>query len=95
MITELEIVIRLAIATGLGLTIGYERERQAQPAGMRTHMILVIGSALAMLVSINLAIEYRAITTNGDPARLAAQVISGIGFLAQAPSCGLARMSKA
>jgi putative Mg2+ transporter-C (MgtC) family protein len=81
MITEIEILLRLLIAAGLGVVIGYERERQNQPAGLRTHMVLVTGSALAMIVSINLAVDYHGVTTNGDPARLAAQVISGIGFL--------------
>lgn len=81
MLTEVEIVLRLIVAAGLGLVIGYERERQNQTAGLRTHMILVTGSALAMIVSIGLATQYRALAPNGDPARLAAQVISGIGFL--------------
>lgn len=80
-ITESQIILRLLIAAGLGLIIGYERERQDHAAGLRTHMILVVGSALAMTVSINVAfivgIENRA----GDPARIAAQVVSGIGFL--------------
>ncbi|NLG74380.1 MAG: MgtC/SapB family protein [Chloroflexi bacterium] len=81
MTSEVDIILRLAVATGLGLVIGYERERQNQTAGLRTHMVLVIGAALAMIISINLATEYREIAPNGDPARLAAQVISGIGFL--------------
>ena len=45
-ITEVEIIARLMIAAGLGLIIGYERERQNQAAGLRTHMVLVTGSAL-------------------------------------------------
>lgn len=81
MMTEVDVILRLVIAAGLGVIIGYERERQNQTAGLRTHMILVTGSALAMIISINLATQYRSITPNGDPARLAAQVISGIGFL--------------
>lgn len=81
MLTEFEIVLRLIVAAGLGLIIGYERERQNQTAGLRTHMILVTGSTLAMIVSIGLATQYRGLAPNGDPARLAAQVISGIGFL--------------
>lgn len=60
----------------LGGVIGFERERDNQPAGLRTHIILVLGSCLAMILSIEIA--HRA---NTDPARLAAQVISGIGFL--------------
>jgi putative Mg2+ transporter-C (MgtC) family protein len=81
MVTDIDIILRLTIAAGLGLIIGYERERQNQAAGLRTHMTLVIGSALAMIVSINIPVQYRGVATNGDPARLAAQVISGIGFL--------------
>jgi putative Mg2+ transporter-C (MgtC) family protein len=48
---------------------------------LRTHIILVVGAALAMTLSVNLAMQYRPLVPNGDPARLAAQVISGIGFL--------------
>ncbi|MCJ7696268.1 MAG: MgtC/SapB family protein [Anaerolineaceae bacterium] len=76
MISELQIILRLLIAAGLGAIIGIERERDNQPAGLRTHMILVVGAALAMCLSINLSF-----IGEGDPARLAAQVVSGIGFL--------------
>jgi putative Mg2+ transporter-C (MgtC) family protein len=81
LIPENQIVIRLLVAAVLGLVIGFERERQDHPAGLRTHMILVVGSALAMTISINLAGMYHGSTGSGDPARLAAQVVSGIGFL--------------
>lgn len=81
MITEQEIILRLAIAAALGMFIGLERERQNQPAGLRTHTILAIGSCLAMTISINLAMQFTPLVPNGDPARLAAQVVSGIGFL--------------
>lgn len=81
MISEIDILIRILIAAGLGLLVGYERERQNQPAGLRTHIVLVTGAALAMVLSINLAMQYRSLVPNGDPARLAAQVLSGIGFL--------------
>jgi len=77
MIPELDIALRLLVAAALGAAVGIERERDNQPAGLRTHMILVIGSALAMCLSINIA----QLGTGGDPARLAAQVVSGIGFL--------------
>lgn len=80
MISETEIVIRIALSAFLGMIIGYERERQNQPAGLRTHTILAIGSCLAMTISINLAMQFQP-TVSGDPGRLAAQVISGIGFL--------------
>lgn len=71
-----EMLLRLAIALLLGALVGFERERDRQPAGLRTHMVLVLGSCLVMLISINIAKQF-----DGDPARLAAQVVSGIGFL--------------
>lgn len=80
-ITEVQILIRLLISAALGAIIGFERERQNQPAGLRTHTILAIGATLAMTLSINIAMQFRDVVPNGDPARLAAQVISGIGFL--------------
>lgn len=81
MISEMDILIRVLIAAGLGALIGYERERQSQPAGLRTHVVLVVGATLAMALSINLAMQFRSLVPNGDPSRLAAQVLSGIGFL--------------
>ncbi len=81
MIPDLEIILRLGIAAALGMIVGFERERQNQPAGLRTHTILAIGSCLAMTISINLSLQFLPEGRVGDPARLAAQVISGIGFL--------------
>jgi putative Mg2+ transporter-C (MgtC) family protein len=81
MISDMEILLRLLVGAGLGALVGFERERQNQPAGLRTHIILAIGATLAMVLSINLAMQFRDFAPNGDPARLAAQVISGIGFL--------------
>ncbi len=81
MISESQIILRLLIAAGLGLVIGYERERQDHAAGLRTHMILVVGAALAMAISINVATVLGGQNRAGDPARIAAQVVSGIGFL--------------
>lgn len=81
MITEGEILLRLGLAALLGMIIGYERERQNQPAGLRTHAILAIGSCLAMTISINIAMQFYPYVPNGDPGRIAAQVVSGIGFL--------------
>jgi len=75
-ITILQAVIRLVIAMLLGGVIGYNRELDSQPAGLRTHMILVGGACLAMILSVNMGVA-----ANSDPARLAAQVITGIGFL--------------
>jgi len=81
MITDQEIIFRIIIGALLGAMVGFERERQGQPAGLRTHIILVVGATLAMTLSINMAIQFNPLVPNGDPARLAAQVISGIGFL--------------
>jgi len=81
MITDQQIVIRLCVAAVLGGLVGLEREKHQQPAGLRTHIILSIGAALAMCLSIDLAMQFQPLVPNGDPARLAAQVISGIGFL--------------
>ena len=71
-----EICLRLAAALVAGGAIGFERERDSQPAGLRTHMILALGAALVMILSLNMGIKF-----GSDPARLAAQVVSGIGFL--------------
>lgn len=78
-ISEIEIVLRLVIACILGGVIGFERESLDRPAGLRTHILVCVGSTLMMLVSIYgfIGIE----TINKDPGRIAAQVVSGIGFL--------------
>ena len=81
LISETEVLIRLGLAAVLGMAVGYERERQNQPDGLRTHAILAVGSCLAMTFSMYLAIQFVPDVPNGDPARLAAQVVSGIGFL--------------
>lgn len=81
MITEGQIIIRILVGAILGALVGLERERHDQPAGLRTHMILVIGATLAMVLSVNVGYLYARPGTPSDPARLAAQVISGIGFL--------------
>ncbi|HNS08048.1 MAG TPA: MgtC/SapB family protein [Candidatus Ozemobacteraceae bacterium] len=81
MLSESEIIFRLVCSALLGGLVGFEREMHSQPAGLRTHVILAIGSTIAMVLSINLAIKFHTVATNGDPERIAAQVISGIGFL--------------
>jgi putative Mg2+ transporter-C (MgtC) family protein len=63
-----------------GMLIGIEREAHSQPAGMRTHILITIGSTLAMLLSIYIPQSFPDFQ-NGDPGRIAAQVVSGIGFL--------------
>jgi putative Mg2+ transporter-C (MgtC) family protein len=64
-----------------GLVVGLERERHYQPAGLRTHMVLALGSSLIMILSIYLPLHYLDKFPGSDPTRISAQVISGIGFL--------------
>lgn len=77
-----EILIRLSLASLFGALIGLERERKDWTAGMRTHMMVCVGSSLIMIVSAfgfsdSLGAEHVVL----DPSRIAAQVISGIGFI--------------
>ena len=80
MVSEWEILMRLTLSCVLGGVIGYERQSRRKSAGLRTNMLVCLGSCLVMLIStaIYQSVEGR---TNADPARLAAQVVSGIGFL--------------
>ncbi|MDF2532861.1 MAG: hypothetical protein K0R80_3398 [Clostridia bacterium] len=80
MVSNFEILVRLALACILGGLIGMERGRNRQPAGLRTHILVCVGATLVMLCNIFLFELYKGIA-NVDPARLSAQVISGIGFL--------------
>ena len=82
-ISTVEGIIRLCIALVLGGVIGYERQARHKAAGLRTHVLVCVGSCLCMIISINIAIEYSWLYGygNSDPERIAAQVISGVGFL--------------
>lgn len=80
MISDLDICIRVAVAFVLGGIIGYERQSRNKWAGLRTHVLVCLGSCLIMILSINIYYSVQG-QTNADPARLAAQVVSGIGFL--------------
>lgn len=73
-------VFKLFLSLMLGAVIGLERRHKGQTAGMRTFALITMGATLAMLVSIYIPQEYMGLK-NGDPGRIAAQVISGIGFL--------------
>lgn len=73
----LSVCVRLSLATLLGGIIGLERGTHGQPAGLRTFALVCLGAAIAMVTDEYLVESYG----TGDPARLAAQVISGIGFL--------------
>lgn len=66
------ILTRLLLSALAGFLLGLERQVHRQPAGLKTHILICLGSTLLMLVSIELG---------GDPGRVAAQVVSGIGFL--------------
>lgn len=80
MLIYLEIALRLVLAMCIGGGIGWERARRHHPAGIRTHMLVAIGAAVVMLLGGQTTGVFVS-TANSDPARLGAQVISGIGFL--------------
>ena len=72
---DLGVAWRLLLAAGLGAAIGLEREYRRKPAGLRTNILIAVGSALFTIVSLQLALK------GGTPDRIAAQVVTGIGFL--------------
>lgn len=78
-IADYEIALRLFLACVFGGVVGFERERNDSPAGFRTHILVSLGSALIMVLSMYGFNDFNSV--NKDPARLAAQVVSGIGFL--------------
>jgi putative Mg2+ transporter-C (MgtC) family protein len=81
-LSQPEAVLRMALALALGALVGAERQRGDRPAGMRTHALVCLGSTVFMLVS---AYAFPELTQASggrvDPTRIAAQVVSGIGFL--------------
>lgn len=77
---SVEYIFRIVLSAILGALIGYERQFKHKSAGLRTNILVCIGSCLIMILS-NLLYENVEGKTNADPARLAAQVVSGIGFL--------------
>ena len=72
---DVQMFLRLLIAVVLGALVGYERERAGKPAGVRTHGMVSLGAALFAVVSLH------GFGNTGDPARVAAQIVTGIGFL--------------
>ncbi|MHB0885029.1 MAG: MgtC/SapB family protein [Bacillota bacterium] len=74
-----EMLARLGAALIFGGLIGLERQSTRRPAGLRTHILVCVGSALMMVVSIGIYTTFPTATV--DPGRIAAQVVSGIGFL--------------
>ena len=77
---EWEVCLRLVLSCIMGGIIGYERQMRHKSAGLRTNMLVALGACLIMLLSQTLYDNVEG-KTNADPARLAAQVVSGIGFL--------------
>ena len=80
MISNVEIIKRILCSLILASLIGLEREKKRQAAGLRTHVLVSVGSSLIMLISLYIFELYKNIATL-DPARIAAGVITGIGFL--------------
>lgn len=79
---EQVLLVKLLLAFIVGIVIGYERDRGGKPAGMRTQMLICVGSALLAGISIHLGDQYVASTgIRPDPARLMAQIVTGIGFV--------------
>lgn len=87
MIPDLEwwdVLVRLGVAAGLTGAIGLERELRERAAGLRTHMLVGVGSALFTIVSAYGWSDFRFSNVSGvvfDPTRIAAQIVTGIGFL--------------
>lgn len=77
---QLDLSVRLIVAAALGLAVGFEREIHGHPAGLRTHMLVASGSALFTVLS---AYGFSDVPGGApiDPTRIAAQIVSGIGFL--------------
>lgn len=79
-VTAVSSIYKLLLSLLLGCCVGMERKRKGQSAGLRTFALISMGATLAMILSIYVPQEYLGLK-NGDPGRIAAQVISGIGFL--------------
>jgi putative Mg2+ transporter-C (MgtC) family protein len=73
--TEVEMVLRLLLATALGAIIGYQRERAGKQVGLRTHILICVGAALFTVASIY------GFGATGEASRVAAGVVVGVGFL--------------
>jgi putative Mg2+ transporter-C (MgtC) family protein len=76
---RLDLLVKLLLAVLLGGVIGFERELAGKPAGLRTNILICVGAALLMDVSVRVGIING--TRMGDPGRIAAQIVSGVGFL--------------
>ena len=77
---RLDLLAKLALSVILGGAVGIERELSGKPAGLRTNILICLGSALLMDLSMNLGVMQGGPRV-GDPGRIAAQIVTGIGFL--------------
>ena len=83
---ELAVLIKIVLAALAGGIIGLEREKHGRPAGLRTHLLVAVGSCLMMVISEAFFLRYgglngTTLAVRVDPGRVAAQIVSGIGFL--------------
>lgn len=77
--TSITMMFQILLAAVLGMFIGFEREKMGKPAGLRTYMLVSMGSALFTLMSVNGFVGF---VGNGfDPSRIASQIVVGVGFL--------------
>lgn len=79
--TDIDLILRLGLAVLLGGVIGFERERHRRAAGLRTHILVCVGSSLIVLTSIYMADHLSGMNRPCDPSRVAASIMTGIGFL--------------
>lgn len=91
MVPQLELLARLLVGTLLAAVIGYERHVHGRPAGLRTHLLVGLASTTFMLVSTQF-VYFQHYTKDDliavDPSRIAASVVTGVGFLGEALSSG-------
>jgi putative Mg2+ transporter-C (MgtC) family protein len=80
-LSHLDVLVRLGVAAALGAAVGFERELRDREAGIRTHLLVSLGSGLFTIVSAYGFQEFTDAGTTVDPTRIAAQIVTGIGFL--------------
>lgn len=73
MIGEFEFVMKMVLAIALGAIVGFERELDDEPAGVRTHILVILGATLFTVLSLEVS--------GADPSRIAANIVTGIGFI--------------
>jgi len=78
---QLELLLRLLTAAALGAAVGVERELHGKQAGLRTHTLIALGSALFTIMSIHISQPNAAAYHTGDVSRMAANIVTGVGFL--------------